>query len=246
MKKIFQIILVSLLVINVHAEEKMDATSSVLEVAFFDFPGLTSVDTTGKPIGFVNDITIKVLERLGVKYNIKMYPAARFYEYLSSGKVQLFNGLSSIPAVQQSTVSSKLELFPLVMRVYWVGQKPKIEKKEDLVGKSVILVRGFSYKDWGAWIRDPNNKVTFHDTNTHESAFEMLKNGRADYLLNYKYIDANVLKNVAIPDLNIKTLFQWSCAFNVYKGYPHATEFVKKLDDTYKQLVKEGLIDKFD
>lgn len=220
--------------------------NSLLKVGYFDFPGLTYMDENGKAAGFVNEITIKTLEHSHLKYTIARYPAARFYEYLSSGKIHVFNGLSSIPSVQASCVSSTIPLFPLDMRIYHLSDKISIATKEELVGHSVILVRGFTYKDWGAWIRDEKNKVVFYETDSHEAAFEMLQRGRAEYLLNYKYIDEEVLNRIKIPGLVIKSLFRWYCYFNINKDVPDAEKILKKLEQSYEELVQEGKLRKFE
>lgn len=220
--------------------------SFVLKVGFFDFPGLTSVDKDGKPTGLVNEITMKTLERSGLKYTIERYPAARFYEYLAEGKIHVFNGLSSIASVKKCCVSSTIPLFPLEMRVYSLQGQPPVTVKEDLIGHSVILVRGFTYKDWGAWIRSGKNNIVFYETDSHEAAFEMLQSGRADYLLNYKYIDEKVLDAVAIPRLVVMPLFRWQCYFNVNKDVPGAEKILKQLELSYEQMVKEGKLRKFD
>jgi polar amino acid transport system substrate-binding protein len=227
------------------ANVKNNLDNFELKVGYFDFPGLTYTDEKGMPAGFVNEITMKTLENAKIKYSISSYPAARFYEYLSAGKIHLFSGLSSIPVVQQSTISSPVKLFPLEMRIYYVGNKTSITRKEELSGRSVILVRGFTYKDWGAWIRSKENRVTFYETDSHEAAFEMLKRGRADYLLNYKHIDTDVLNKVKIPNLVIKPLYTWYCYFNIYKNTPDARKLLKILENSYMQLIREGKLQKY-
>lgn len=217
-----------------------------LKVGYFDFPGLTHTDENGKAAGFVNEITIKTLENTDLKYTIDKYPAARFYEYLSSGKIHVFNGLSSIESVKTSCISSDIPLFPLEMRIYHLGDQISITTKEELAGHSVILVRGFTYKDWGPWIRDQKNKVVFYETDSHQAAFEMLQRGRAEYLLNYRYIDEDVLNTIPIPGLVIEPLFRWYCYFNVNKDVPNAERILKKLEQSYEQLIKEGKLRKFD
>lgn len=218
----------------------------VLKVGYFDFPGLTYTDENGRHAGFVNDITIKTLENTDIKYSIERYPAARFYEYLASGKIHFFNGLSTIASVKSSCVSSQIPLFPLEMRIYRLRDRIPVATKEELAGHSVILVRGFTYKDWGAWIRDEKNKVTFYETDSHEAAFEMLQRGRAEYLLNYRYIDEEVLNRIKIPDLIIEPLFRWYCYFNINKDVPHADKLLKKLEQSYEELLKAGKLRKYE
>ena len=220
----------------------------VLKVGYFEYPGLTYTDASGKPAGFVNEITMKTLEHAGIKYTIASYPAARFFEYVAQGKIDFFNGLSSIETVNKSMIASKINVFPLNMRVYSLQGAPHIKKKEDLRGHTVILVRGFTYKDWGKWIRDKANGITFYETETHEAAFEMLKRGRGDYLLNYKYIDDECLKKVSIPNLIVMTPpedTQWYCSFNISRKTLHARQILNRLDNSYLQLIKEGQLKKY-
>ncbi len=217
----------------------------VLKVGFFEYPGLTYTDGDGTPAGIVNQITLKTLKHADIPFSIQSYPAYRFYQYLQEGGVHLFNGVSSIEAVRQSTVSGRIKLFPLNMRVYWIGDKPAIEKKEDLIGKSVILVRGFTYNDWGQWLRQ-HDQIAAFDTNTHISAFRMLKGGRAPYMLNYKYIEVEVLKQIQIPDLRVCSLDTWYCRFNVQKDIPAARQLLERLETSYQELVQSGELKQYE
>lgn len=212
----------------------------VLNAGYFEFSGLTYTDESGKPAGYVNDITIKTLDNAGIPYKLENYSAARFFKQLAEGDIQFFNGLSSIPVVSENCISSDIKLFPLEMRVYWRGDRPPIAEKEDLIGHSVILVRGFTYKDWGAWIREGKQDIEFFDVNTHESAFKMLRRGRAEYLLNYKYIDSEVLDRVQITDLQVKPLYRWYCYFNIHKDTPNAAALLRRIEDSYKELIQKG------
>jgi polar amino acid transport system substrate-binding protein len=216
-----------------------------LKIGYFDFPELTYTDENGRAAGFVNEITIKTLENMDMKYSIEKFPAVRFYRYLSKGKIHVFNGLSSIPSVKASCISSTIPLFPLEMRIYHLRDKKSVVTKEELVGHSVILIRGFTYKDWGAWIRDERNKVDFYETDSHEIAFKMLQAGRVEYVLDYKYIDEDVLNKIKIPNLIIKPLFRWYCYFNVNKDLPNADIILTKLEQSYKELLKEGKLKEY-
>lgn len=227
---------------------KSQSSDRIIKVGYFEYPGLTYTDANGKPAGFVNEITMKTLEHAGIEYTMTSYPAARFFEYISQGKIDLFNGLRSIEAVSKAMISGKINVFPLNMRVYSLPGAKIIKKKEDLKGHTVILVRGFTYKDWGKWIRDKANGVSFYETETHEAAFEMLKRGRGDYLLNYKYIDDECLKKIRIPNVVIMAPsedIQWYCSFNVSRTTPHAGQILHKIEDSYLQLIKQRQIKKY-
>ncbi|MCP4116381.1 MAG: transporter substrate-binding domain-containing protein [Desulfobacteraceae bacterium] len=218
----------------------------VLKVGYFDFPGLTYVDKNGTPAGLVNEITTKTLDNAKIAYTMESYPAARLYDYLAKGKIHLFNGLGSIPLVKESAISGKETLFPLEMRIYHREDREPVIRKEQLAGRSVILIRGFTYKDWGGWIRNKGNRVKYYETNTHEAAFRMLRRNRADYLLNYKYIGEDCLKKFPIPNLVIKPLFRWQCSFNISRSTPHAETLLKRLEQSYYDLIARGELIRYD
>lgn len=220
----------------------------VVKVGYVEFPGLTYTAQDGKPAGPVNEITMKTLEHAGIRYTIASYPAARLFDDLSKGKIDLFNGMSNIPSFQNTTIHKPLNLFPLEMRVYFTGNRKLINYREDLSGQSIVLVRGYSYGEWGSWIRHKSNNVIFFETDLHDAAFTMLKKGRVDYLLTYKYIDEICLKDISIPDLHFhtpSTVRGLYCTFNLYKHKPKAELILQKLEESYLQLIKEGKLKKY-
>ncbi len=72
------------------------------------------------------------------------------------------------------------------LRVYTVGSKLPIKIKEDLSGKKIIVMSGFSYGGWINFIDDPANNVSVHKTTDHMQALKLLHRGRKDYLLDYR------------------------------------------------------------
>ncbi len=212
----------------------------VLKIGYLEYPPLTYTNEQGVPDGLFINIAKKTLTHAGIKYTAKGYPAGRFYKYLVNGEVHLFLGIKTIPELKDKTIVSNARNGSIEMRVFTIGKKKEITRKEDLVGKKVIIVRGFSYSTWGSWIRDKKNGVKFIETNSHEAAFEMLERGRANYLLNYKYISRFVLKNKEIKNLQHKTLFNWQCYFVLSNKIANASNILRKMDNSYKALIKSG------
>lgn len=220
----------------------------VLKVGYVEFPGLTYTDSNGKPAGLVNEITMKTLEHAGIQYTMTSYPAGRLFEDMAKGKIDLFNGLCTIPAFKNKTIHKPLNLFPLEMRVYFVGNKKIINNKEDLAGESIVLARAYSYDEWGKWIRDKANNVNFYETDTHDAAFHMLKKGRVEYLLTYKHIDEICLKSITIPKLRFhppSSVNGLYCTFNLNKNKPKADLILEKLEESYNQLIQDGRLKKY-
>ena len=63
--------------------------------------------------------------------------------------------------------------------------KPLAKSKEDLIGKHIITIGGYSYGGLRKFISDPANNIVSEPAKTHKAAFEMLVDSRADYLVDY-------------------------------------------------------------
>lgn len=74
----------------------------------------------------------------------------------------------------------------------------------------------------------------------------MLKKGRGDYLLNYKYIDSEYIEKSQISDLTARTLFRWNCYFNVHKNVPVAEDLLKRIEAGYLELIEQGRLNKYE
>lgn len=216
--------------------------SFLLQGGYLNYPPLTYTDDSGKPAGIFIDIASKTLKHAGIPFQFIEYPGKRLYANLENGTTHLFLGIKTVPFMEKNTIASKAMIGTLEMRAYSIGNKPIITRKEDLVGKSVILSRGFSYSTWGTWLRNPENGVFITEAYNHKDAFEMLIKERADYVLNYKYIVEDMFQSFPVRDLKFSPLERWQCHFVVSNKIPDAPEIVKKIDASFEALVKAGKI----
>ena len=214
----------------------------ILEGGFLSYPPLTYSDKSGNPSGHFIEIASKTLKHAGIPFRFTEYPGKRLYANLEHGAVHLFLGIKTVPFMKTTTIASKAMIGTIEMRAYSIGSKLKITKKEDLVGKTVIITRGFSYSNWGTWLRNPENGVFVTEAYSHRDAFKMLLKGRADYVLNYKYITNDLLKSFPIKNLRFNTLENWNCHFVLSNKINNAQEIITKMDNSFNELVKAGEI----
>ena len=126
------------------------------------------------------------------------------------------------------------------MRAYTIGKKTPITKKEDLNGKSIIIIDGYGYGGWADYLKNQKNAVKLEKTNYHEPALEMLQSGRGDYLLDYKQAVESTLKTITVKDIQFNDVSSIEAKFVVSKKYPKGEELLKKLETAYIELKKEG------
>ncbi len=217
------------------------AAAQSLRWAYIEFPPVFFTDDAGKPAGSLIDIGAKVLDKAGFKWKAESFPTKRMIDCMVRGECDLWIGLATLPPFKDTTLAGKSDLLTITLCSYSIGDKPPIAKKEDLSGKSVIVLRSYSYGGWIHYIKDPANNVRYQEIpDDHETAFKMLAAGRADYLLDYAGPSAGVIEKLAIPDLRNAVLSSFGARMVVSKKTPHAETILQRLEAAYRELKDAG------
>lgn len=160
--------------------------SASLKMGYIEFPPVFSTNSHGKPEGILIDLAAKVIPEAGYEWEAFPYPVKRMSDYIAKGKLDLWIGLKTIPDFEGTTFKGDSEVLKITLKAYRTKNIPDIKKQGDLNGKSIIIIRGYSYGGWINYIKDVKNNIDFIETNNHKSAFRMLKAGRSDYVLDYQ------------------------------------------------------------
>ena len=204
------------------------------------FP-LYCVDNGDQPqTGIYLDVMKKTLQHAGVRYQLKIYPAKRLYTNLGNGETDLYLGIKGAPEYEGKVLYSKTSISKIQMRIYAVGDTPLPLTKEDLRGHKISTIRGYSYGGLVSYFSDPKNNIDTALTAEHLASFQMLKNNRVDYVVNYKHPSEAVLENLYIPNLKYTNFYSVDVFFIVSKTTPNAAEIIQKLEESYLKLVELG------
>ncbi|MDM8516347.1 transporter substrate-binding domain-containing protein [Desulfobacterales bacterium HSG16] len=216
------------------------ATSSAytVKLGYIEFPPLFSTDENGKSAGILIDLADKVLTRAGYQWQAESFPTKRMIQKLIDGEIHLWIGLSTIPAFENTTYIGKSKIMEISLRAYSLGKKPLIGKKEDLNGKSLLIMRGYSYGGLIKYIEDRANGVNYTKTDNHVAGFKMLQAGHADYFLDYRMPSETALKEVKIPDLTYSEISSFAVYFVVSQKAPDAKKLLEDLENAYKNMRK--------
>lgn len=171
----------------------------------------------------------ELFERADLTWRATAYPAKRLFRNFKDGTTN-FSILVRASSLLDSCLFSKKPVYSTNLNVYHIGDKQPILKEEDLVGKRIATIRGYSYGKLRKFIGDPKNKIANEVVNTHSGAFRMLKLGRVDYVLDYASAAKDIITENAISDIKSNMLSELKIYLVLSKAYPNAEELMGRLE----------------
>lgn len=189
----------------------------------------TTRNAQGLPANPLLKTADAIFARAGLPWRAHPYPAARMFETLRNGNAN-FSMLVKSPALEQCCLIGRKPIAGTELRVYHAPGKPPIAKSDDLRGKSVILIRGYSYGGLLPRLSAADSGVTVYTAVTHQAAFTMLERGRADYLLDYAGPAAEILAERPGLNLHHEALERLDVYLVLWRGYPNAEATMARLE----------------
>lgn len=209
-----------------------------LKIAYIEFPPVTFSNTRGQPDGYIMEILTQVAKDAGFHFSVRPYPTKRLIQNMINGDADLFVGVSSLIQLKEHIIVGSETITNIYFRSYYFGDFGPISKKQDLRGKRVIIMRGYSYNGWANYIKNPKNNIEYFEADSHSQGLDALKSGRGDVLLDYQGPAALALKETDITNLKQGNAFSQPLYFVVSKKTPNAEQVAKRLDETFARLKK--------
>jgi polar amino acid transport system substrate-binding protein len=216
--------------------------AQVIKAAYVELPPYTYTDAAGTPQGSLIDVLAKVSADAGYTYTAESAPARRLFQGVVDGQYDMFIGIKTPEVFQGTTVASRSVIARIEMNAWGIGTAPDIKAKEDLAGKQVIVLTGYSYGGWRTYLDDPANGVQLIEARTPEQALQLLTAGRAPILLQYALPMAQALATHPTGDLKSTLISSLDCHFVVSLKRPDAADLVRKLDASFDKLKAAGKI----
>ncbi len=217
--------------------------SQEIKAGTTSFPPFYVVNDDQSASGIYLDIMEQSLKHAGLSYCLDIYPTKRLYRNLGIGETHLFLGIKGSPEYDNNVLYSKTAISQIQMRIYAKGSTPLPHKKEDINNRSIITMRGYGYGGLVSYFADPKNNIEVTTTTKHRASFLMLKNNRADYVINYKHPSETALAGLKISGLKYTNFYDAKVYFIVSKETPNAEVVMKKLEQAYLDLVKLGQLE---
>jgi polar amino acid transport system substrate-binding protein len=223
------------------------AESQTIRMGYIEFSPVFYTDPDGVPQGLLVDLARQVVPAAGYHLKMESLPVKRMAHSLIKGEIDLWAGLKTIEGFEGNTLAGDSILLQICMNAYALGEVPAISSKEDLNGKMIIGMRGFSYGGWVTYLKNPVNEIDFIEVDSHESALKVLernnKTGAKCYLLDYEQPVNKALRSYPVANLKKYPLSCLDAYFVVSKRTPQARAVLDHLENTYKRLKKIGKVE---
>lgn len=209
------------------------AAAQTVKLGYVEFPPYTQTDG-GTAKGSLVEAFDKAAKAAGVAYSAESAPARRLFSGIADGEFHVFLGIKSVKEFEGTTLVSAAPIARIELNAYGVGEAPAVKAKEDLSGKAVIALNGYSYGGWRAWMDDPANKVQIVEARTADQALQLLQAGRAPVLLQYSLPMQQALGGKAAPELKAAPVQALDVYVVVSKKAPDAEALLAKLESGFK------------
>ncbi|MBF0377895.1 MAG: transporter substrate-binding domain-containing protein [Desulfamplus sp.] len=218
--------------------QKLEAQE--VKIGVLHFPPFYVVEEGQEPSGILIDYIKASLDKCSITYSIEGYPAKRVYKNLANGISNIFLGPKGVPEFEGNVIYGNEKVIQIDLRIYTRGDTQLLKTKEELKGRTILIIRGYGYGGLIKYLEDPTNNITLDVTDGHELAFKKLQMKRADYLLDYSAPAETTLKSVIIPGIQNHSISLLDVFFIVSKKTPDAEKLLKQLEQAFVDLKKEG------
>src|SRR5690554_5743136 len=223
----------------VRASEAEAIVDKTIRVAYVEFPPVTYRDDRGEPAGEFVDITRKVAAEAGYQLEFIYLPVARTYLYLTNGTIDLWMGLTDIPALKDDVLESWISPIPVELSAWYLEGAPPVDHMDRLRNKTVILIGGYTYAGLRDWMTaQPDIRIT--EAPNHRSGLNMLKRQRGNYLLDYRQPVQETLSRNSDAEIRESEMRSRNAAWLFSLANPRAAILREAFDDAYLRLAERG------
>lgn len=215
-------------------------TPTDIEYGYPESPPRTFTNAKGEPEGTHFRVAKALFSKAGISWHATSYPPLRLIKNLQTGATN-FSILVKNEALVDCCIYSREPIDLEEIMVYWKENQSRIKSREDLIGKHIIVVRGYSYGGLISFLKDPVNKITIETAKDHLSAFDMLKLNRADYVIEYLGSANEALEQrPAMKNLPHEVVNTIGLYLVLSKTYPDADRAMVHLEEIYRALDKNS------
>lgn len=216
-----------------------NADDNKLRIGYTEFPPIEYQNEQGEPAGHFIDLTRKVVQEAGYEAEFIYLPVSRIYLYLKSGIVDLWPGLSAVPALGGEVLESWVNVYPVQLSAWYLDSSEPLTHFDQLAGKTVIVIGGYTYGGLLSWLT-ASSDVRLTQAPNNRAALEMLKLKRGDYVLDYREPIEKILNQATDSMIRGSDVRLRYSAWLFSLASPKAALLREEFDDAYLRLVRRG------
>lgn len=202
---------------------------------------VATVNVRGQPDSPMTRVADALLTRAGLSWYAVPYPAPRLFKNLQDG-ITNFSILVRAPQLETCCLFSKAPVYSTELNVYFIGDTPPVKSREELAGKRIITIRGYTYGGLMQFVADPANRIENEAAPTHKAGFEMLAARRGDYLVDYDSAAREILAESPVRHLQHRTLDRLDIHLVLSRSYPDAEATMARLESIARTLKIDDIL----
>lgn len=217
------------------------AEQPVVVVGYYDFPPSITTTADGRTEGPLADLLRRMVERAGYRPEFRGVPIARLYNDMREGRIDLWAGAPQKPELMGHVLESDRPLSEVRLNLYHLPETPPPRTLEDMNGKVVIMLNGYSY-----WPRtrellfDPARQIQELRTNHRQSALALLLRKRGDYLLDYQTPAEQTVRDAGLEPLPRVMVESLPIRLIISRKSDNAEQLLERLDAAFDQMQANG------
>lgn len=216
-------------------------TAEPYQVGLVDFPPFATVEKSGRYGGILVELLEKVLKKAEIPYEVTPYPQKRLFNNLATGDTDIYMGIKGVPYYEGKVLFSDVVVTDIDLRAYCLKGTPPVQTRDQLKGKSIIVIMGYGYGGLIRYLTDPENRISLDPTATHVLAFRKLKAKRAAYVLDYRRPAGIAIEKEGMAEaVDSSSIARLNIHFIVSKKTPGGEQLMKRMEEAYLALKAEG------
>lgn len=215
------------------------ADDRTLTIGYLDFPPYMYQNPDGEADGVFVRLTRQVAQEAGYELDFRFLPAARAYQYMETGDIDLWQGFVDDPTIEHLVAESHARPINVEYGVWYLPQTPQPARFSDFHGKILITITGYNYAGLARYL-EQTDRIHSVNTRSHRSALNMLVRGRGDYLLDYREPVDEELQQEAVPGIRFTPLWIREAGWLFPLAAGQARQRAQDFDQAWERLLARG------
>ncbi len=206
------------------------ADKPVLTFGYIEFAPFYSTYPDGQGRGPFIDMARELGAAIGHDIKPVSLPPKRAVKLVGSGEVDFWFGLATNALYNDNVYISKEPIDRLELRAYSIKPMGSFNGRDDLVGKSIVIVRGYTYGGLRDFINDEKNEIYAVQVSNIVQALKVLDIRELDYVLGYTRPMSKALQEYPLPEINSRILSSLDIHMTLHKNINNSKKLMEGLE----------------
>ncbi len=206
------------------------ADKPILTFGYIEFAPFYHTYPDGQGRGPFIDMARKLGDAIGYDIKPVSLPPKRAVKLVGSGEVDFWFGLATNELYNDNVYISKNPIDHLELRVYSIKPMGKFNGREDLVGKSVVILRGYTYGGLRDFILDPKNEIYAVQVSSLAQGLKVLEVRELDYILGYTRPVSEALQEYALSNIDSRIISSLDIHMTLHKDIDNSKKLMEELE----------------